>query len=287
MVACAVILSACSPQSRTVDPHAELSQAWASYRSGDFDTSLRAFERVRAATPKASADNLMALYGIGTTWDERRPGEKRELAVSFYRKIVELDPKCDLAAWSLFAIARMKHLPPVGERPDYPAVRAAYQEVIDRFPGHPAAEEAFLYQQSAWLATLDKNDAQTAKGALEKYLPAHPQTKYQSAVYGLLSVASRTLDHPAERIAFMIKAIESIEIDPMNPRRDKAGSYWIIASESEFCAGDFDTAREYYNKLIREYPNDQRVFPAQLALARMDGMEAKIRAEAAGGSATQ
>lgn len=49
--------------------------------------------------------------------------------------------------------------------------------------------------------------------------------------------------------------------------------------KAEFDLGDFTLAREFYQKLIKEYPTDQRVFPAKLALKRMDETEAKIRAE--------
>jgi len=274
-----LLVSGCSPSPQKSDPHAEIAAAWDNYRSGDFATAVRGFERARAQSAQGSDDNLMALYGLGTTWDLRRPEEDRGLAETYYRKVAELGPKSDLAAWSLFAIARMKHLPPIGQEPDYAAVRAAYQEVIDRYPDHPAAEEAFLYLQTTWLATFSKKDAQTAKEALENYLRMHPQTKYRSSIYGLIGSACATLGQAAERTALSIKALESIEIDPTNPKRDKSGVYWSIATDAEFNAGDFDTARAYYNKLIQEYPIDQRVFPAQLALARMNAMEAKIRAE--------
>ena len=272
-------LCACKPDIARTDPHAELAMAWDDYRSGDFRAAIEEFERVRANTKEGSDDNNMALLGLATTWDLRRPDQNRELAATYYGKLADVAPKSEAAAWGLFALARMKHMPPVGKNPDYPAVRAAYQDVIGRFPGHAAAEEAFLYQQSAWLATLTQKDAQTARDALEKYLRNHAGTKYRSAIYDLLAASCRTLDLPKERLAYSIKSLDSIEIDPTNPRRDKAGAYWRIASEAEFRAGDFETARKYYNLLIREYPIDQRVFPAKLALERMDGTEAKIRAE--------
>jgi len=287
LVACLLALCGCGEDVAKTDPHAELATAWDDYRSGDFNAAVHKFERVRAHSKEGSDDYNMALLGLATTWDLRRPDEDRELATTYYRKLAEVAPKSEVAAWGLFALARMKHLPPVGTNPDYPAVRAAYQDVIDRFPGTPAAEEAFLYQQSAWLATLSKADAQSAKTALENYLQTHAGTKYRSAIYDLLASACRILDLPKERLAYSIKALDSIEIDPTNPKRDKAGAYWRIASEAEFRAGDFDTARKYYNLLIREYPIDQRVFPAKLALERMDATEAKIRAELQGMSTTR
>ena len=49
---------------------------------------------------------------------------------------------------------------------------------------------------------------------------------------------------------------------------------------AEFGAGDFGVAREYYRKLIAEYPDEQRVFLAKQELKRMDELEARLRAEA-------
>jgi len=72
----------------------------------------------------------------------------------------------------------------------------------------------------------------------------------------------------------------------VNTSFDAAPGYWHLATTAEFNVGDFATARKYYRKLIDEYPSDQKVFPAQQALIRMDKVENSVLAElkAAGSS---
>ncbi|HPY62737.1 MAG TPA: hypothetical protein PLJ22_06290, partial [Kiritimatiellia bacterium] len=59
-------------------------------------------------------------------------------------------------------------------------------------------------------------------------------------------------------------------------------AYWNLATIAEFEVGDFDLARHYYNKLLEAYPTDIRVYGCKQALARMDALEAQIRAEEEG-----
>jgi len=60
---------------------------------------------------------------------------------------------------------------------------------------------------------------------------------------------------------------------------NKALFTWLIAVYAEFDAGDFKTAREYYRRLIDEYPTDNKVYMAKMALERLDEVEAQIRRE--------
>ena len=184
-----------------------------------------------------------------------------------------------LAAWSLLALARMQHLVPVGQEPDYPAVRKAYQAVIDRFPFHLAGEEAFIYQQATLLMSPeDREAAQSALEALRAFVVAHGDSRFLSSAYRLMGVACRTLGLPDDAVASMIKSLETTEVDASNPNQEFSGTYWSIAAMAEFEAGDFATARRYYQRLIDEYPVDQRVHGARDALKRMAAIEADLRA---------
>ena len=53
--------------------------------------------------------------------------------------------------------------------------------------------------------------------------------------------------------------------------------YWNIAYAAEFEAGNFAVAREYYRRLMNEYPQDVRIFGVRKALERMDAIEAALR----------
>jgi len=192
---------------------------------------------------------------------------------------VELSPKHDLAAWSLLALARLKHIVPVDQDPNAVETRQAYQKCIDRFPDHPAADEAFIYQQSTWVVTAKAEDATKAADALEKFVSQKPNSKFSSPAYHLLSKAYETLRKPDQQLQARIKAMELEEQDPENPENELANAYWNIATIAEFDAGDFATARKYYQRLIDEYPTDIHKYGAKLALQRMDNMEATLLKE--------
>ena len=56
------------------------------------------------------------------------------------------------------------------------------------------------------------------------------------------------------RIEYMIKALGAREVDPGNPIDDRSTAYWNIAYVAEFETGNFSLAREFYRRLIDEYP---------------------------------
>ena len=75
---------------------------------------------------------------------------------------------------------------------------------------------------------------------------------------------------PEEKLRSLIKALETKEIDPLNPRMENAGAYWEVAVTAEFQAGDFITAKKFYQRLIDEYPQERRRFAAIFAIKRID-----------------
>jgi tetratricopeptide (TPR) repeat protein len=268
----------CRAEAGTSEPDG-LTRGWDFYRSKDFDFSVKEFEKVLADSGANTETGLQAIFGLATNFNLRRPGEDPAKAVKLYEQVLALAPRHDLAAWSLLALARMKHLVPVGEEPDFRAVRAAYQTVIDRFPGHPAAEEAFLFQQSTLVATLKLQDASRALEKLLAYIKAHPKSPYLSPLYGLAAHCYYTLGDVKHRLEFDIKSLSTREVDPTNPNMLlDTGPYWGLATEAEFVAGDFATARKYYHLFINGNPSDPRIFGAKLALKRMDKVEADLRA---------
>jgi tetratricopeptide (TPR) repeat protein len=258
-----------------------VASGWNNYRSGTYNAAVEEFDAVVARTPNSNDEHLQALYGLATTWNWRSPGENRIKALANYEQLIAAAPKHDLAAWSLLAIARMKHIVPVDQNADVTETRKAYQECIDRFPDHIAAEEAFIYQQSTYIETLDPADAKLACATIESFISKKPASKFTSPAFHLLSKGYETLRLRDKQLEARIKAVEHEEQDPENPENELANSYWSLATIAEFDAGDFATARKYYQRLIDEYPVDIHKFGAKLALKRMDEMEAKLRTEAA------
>jgi len=273
----ALMLCACSARKTAADPATLIKAGWNNYTLSEYDRAEADFEAALAAAPAGSEARAQALYGLATTVNLRRPGEDPERARKLYAEILDQYPRHDLAAWSLLGLARMQHLVPVGAEPDYPAVKKAYQDVMPRFPGHLAAEEAFIYYNSILIQTLQEADT---RQAISNLLAAvqNPSNRFIGPAWSLLAVGYQTLGMPEQRLECELKSFDTTEVDPSNPFTEFAWQYWNIATIAEFEVGDFETARKFYNKLIAEYPRDIRIYGARQALKRMDELEAKIKA---------
>jgi TolA-binding protein len=260
----------CDAAENPGDVPAHLRSGWDFYRTAEYRLAAREFENALRAAPARGPDHQQALYGLATTLDLGRPDHDAARATQLYEQITAESPDSDLAAWSMLALARMKDVVGVDEAIDRDAARAAYQRVIDRFPKHPAAEEALLHQQSLRVNTLRPDDAAAARKVLQQFIETHPNSRWRSAFYSEISACCAVLNDPEARLAAEIKALETRERDPGNPAADNSFAYWFIATFAEYECGDLQTARKYYTKFVQEYPTDLRTYSAKLALKRLD-----------------
>jgi len=281
VAALALLLGGCTPPGSS-DPAAAIDRGWELYRAGEYNQALVCFDSAARYAGPTNALQLAAWYGIASTWNLRRPDNDPARARAGYQRIIAQAPSNEYAAWSQLALARLQH---IGHDPGSNGVDAAilraYQDVRDAFPGHPAADEAFMYQQSCKIASLDTNAVQDAIHAIQCYLQQTPTTALASALYDLQSHGLYLCGDYTRQLAMEIAACQTRELDPANPYVDSSMQYWHIATTAEFLTGDFATARQYYQRFIAAYPNDQRCFGARQALQRMAAVEAGLRRELA------
>ena len=272
-------LSACGKKTAGGgDAPALIADGWTAYRLSEFQNAVLAFESARASAETGSDDWAMATYGLATTWDLRRPGEDPKQATQLYQEILAAAPDSPMIPWTELALARQMHLVPVGQEPDYAAVNKAYQHILDQFPDHLAAKEAFLYLQSIQLAKLEPKSTRAAVAKLEDFV-AREKKEFLSPAWSLLAVGYTTLGDQEKRLLAEKNSFEATEVDPSDPFIEFAWAYWNLGTIAEFEVGDFALARQYYQLLIDKYPKDIRVYGCKQALSRMDALEAKIRAE--------
>jgi tetratricopeptide (TPR) repeat protein len=279
VVCVGVCLTGCVKPQEKGRPEARVSAGWNNYRIGEFALAVKDFQYAAAHVPQGSPVHLAALYGEASTWHLRRPDEDFVRAIQLYRQIIDLAPTNELAAWSWLGLARIMALPVNGENPELKLQLAAYQEVINRFPYHPVGEEAFLMQQVALLDVPDMTRTREVLDVLQGFIKTHPISPWRSAAYGLVSHCGAVLGLDDLRMEATLQGWKTAEIDPRNPVQDLAWTYWQIATRAEFGVGDFELAREYYRKLIKEYASDQKVFLAKQELKRMDELEARLQVE--------
>ncbi len=276
-------LTSCRHAPKGEEGERTLASAWNDYQLSEFSRAAETFDAVAKATPETSADHLQALYGLATVWNLRLPAQdqNKPLAEEIYKKVLALAPKGnEIVPWTRLALARMKHLVPVGQDPDYPAVRAAYEAIIRDFPGHLAAREAFIYLMAVKVSTLEPKELEESAAQLRAFVDRPGDATFIQPAYSLLAVSYNALGRPRERLDAEIKSLETTEVDPSNPFNEFSWQYWNIATIAEFELGDFETARKYYHKLLDEYPRDRRVYGVKVALRRMDELEARLREEA-------
>jgi tetratricopeptide (TPR) repeat protein len=277
VVASLLFFPACGLKPTTSVPDREIREGWRQYRLSEFNAALRSFEAVRANQPPGSEYYLQALYGEASCWNHRRDGRDIAKAVAGYRAVIREAPQSPLAAWCALDIVRTRHLGPADQPVDYEQLVRDYADVYQRYPNTPAGEEAFLYETTLSLPAADPERVRKILDSVFAFLSSHPKTPYLSQFYGVIAECYRKIDEQDQRLLYMVKALEAREVDPSNPNDDRSTAYWNIAYAAEFDAGDFALAREYYNRLLTEYPQDVRVFGVRKALERMDAVEAALR----------
>lgn len=275
-----VILAGCDiqPATQALDSADLLYEGWAAFRLGEFEMAQSRFERLSQATEESQ--RVPGLYGLGLTWSLKRPGADVEKGRRYLREVAEA-PSHPLAPWGALAHARTFLLTNGEMTVDRERLISEYEKVIQRFPGTDAAQEAVIHQQATRLASSDPARRQeicdTVILSMEHFLQHYPDSRWQSAAHQLLSVAyARRLDSK-KSFQHSVVQMEKMETDPGNPKEDKSGFLWSHAVRAEFDLGDFALARAYYNRLIAEYPRDERIWGAHLALSRMERIEKNLK----------
>ena len=277
LIAGLLLFQACGPTETTSAPTEEIREGWRQYRLSEFNLALRSFQSVRASQPPGTEYHLQALYGEASCWNHRRDGRDIAKAVAAYRAVIEQATHSPLAAWCALDIVRSQHLAPANQAIDYERLVRDYADVYRRYPQSPAGEEAFLYETNLSLPSADSAKARKILEKVQAFLTSHPKTPFLSQFYTVIAECYRRVDGQNLRIEYMIKALGAREVDPGNPIDDRSTAYWNIAYVAEFETGNFSLAREYYRRLIDEYPQDIRVFGVRKALERMDAAEAAVR----------
>jgi tetratricopeptide (TPR) repeat protein len=243
---------------------------WRSIRLREFDSAAEAFAASTSPLDrygKALVDSVCTNTDIDSARRElealsRQPGE--------------------VAAWAALALVRLDHVPPRSDaNPDAQKLKAAYAEIISKFPATLVADEAMLYRGALFVREEDPTAFQAGLAELDTYLRERPGTPYESAFHMLRASALRKLGQPREELAALLKAQASREVDPSNPMLTNANDLFGIGVRAQFDVGDFTTARTYYQRLLREYPTDQRVFLVHALMKEMDEVESRLRRELA------
>ena len=144
-------------------------------------------------------------------------------------------------------------------------------------PANPCRRGSFPAQVQLVRPFGDAENAPTLLAEIQEFVASHPATPFLAQFYEIMAECCHKLNEEDQRIEYLVKAVEARPVDPSSPLDDRSNAYWNIAYAAEFDAGNFPLARDYYQRLISEYPKDIRIFGARKALERMDAIEAALR----------
>jgi len=187
--------------------------------------------------------------------------------------------KSPYAPWAAFELARYDQVSQTDVTVNFKKTRELYQYVIDHFPGTEAAFDAFIYQQQTYIFDGTPEELQKMRETLREFIrenPDHPET---ILCYKLLFFAARKLgDYKG-----MVAANKEIAAyyEEKDPETDNSTTYWGIANVSAFRLGDLNTAIEYMQRFVDQYPEDPRNYGGILLLQKWKETREKLRAEIA------
>jgi len=147
------------------------------------------------------------------------------------------------------------------------------KRVARRYPASPAAEEAMLVRIDA---EFERGKLPRAYQTCEEMLQAYPRSKHRTAVLrrelkigdALTRQQARVLLFRLSRLDEGVNVLKSvIEHAPFGPLADDAV---LAIADAYLGAGKHEEARDYYDRLLRDYPTSELALRARVSQALCD-----------------
>ncbi len=250
------------------------------FRISDFAHAAAGFQSIIDHVPGGDRVHVEALFGLASTLEWQRPGPNLDRARELYQKIITDYPQSEFVPWSALDLARMKANPDYNVESDRVKGVPAYQEVIDKYPGTMAADEALILQQTLRTASYDPTEMKDVITVLTRFVMAKPNSHFAATAWYIIgTTALHMKDHLLARNSYVSCydvdiAQKATVMRGFRTFDDECSLLYAIGALSEFKLGDFATARKYYNQLLTDFPKDWRAFTVQQAIERMARIEA-------------
>jgi len=179
---------------------------------------------------------------VGSAWERLAHGSRYERAAKVYQGIVAEAPYSEMAP---DALMRLGHVYMKGG--DYLMAAWAFQQIADRYPGTPEAEEAIYWIAESHAArslppSYDQSATDEAIKAFGFYLTAYPTGRFADDAKGRLALL----------------------------RAKRAESLLIVARFYER-KGSISAARVYYEDILRDWADTPAAEDARACLAVIEG----------------
>ena len=261
-------------QHAPADPRQAIAEGWLDISTSQFDAAEALFIHAAETARPKSAEYLQARYGLANACQHRKPTSKTDEARAIYKTLVELDNAGEIGAWSSLALARIEHLnlyaaghAKLPEPAEIEAVRRMYQVTIDSFPQTQAAEESAVYSGAALIEQMSAECATEGIAYLTAWIATHKESVYAPAAFGRLAAAYEILNRRTEQLDALIQSLGTDD-DPLD---DRSAIFYRIAMIADRFAAKPEIAKQYYRKLLENYPTDPRVYACKRNLHRLEG----------------
>jgi tetratricopeptide (TPR) repeat protein len=226
---------------------------------------------------EAKADNRQvkaeAMFALSNLWRQRQPGSDIVKSKALLEQIVGDYKDTSVAPWAMLTLARMADLPEYEKDRNVKEATRLYEEIVQRFPTLPVADEATLRLAFTYIEKID-DEASQAKGSeiMEKWLAARPDNYLAAAMQTMLGDRyqrrgdqTQHKDDYARAMACWAAA-DKAGIPGLD---DRATLYYKMGNVAEHKLKDYPLAVKWYEKLVYEVQRDRRFYVSKLAAERL------------------
>lgn len=247
-------------------------ELWQELQFLDFKGATDSFRDLRASADPGSREYAEATLGLALCLHQRQPdvqGDK-EQAGALYAELAAASETPDaLAAHALLMHGRLHQLVDYfKDQPDPDAAVAAYNELMNRFPGRSIADLAALYRAQVGVFSMDPDSARKAVEQLRGWMEQRGDRNTLTSIHWML--VGQAMSQPIQNIPEAITAYENALAEGL-PRNTKLDNlYWIIANLCEQ-SGQDQKAIRYYARIIEEEQRSVYGYASQERIRKLGG----------------
>jgi tetratricopeptide (TPR) repeat protein len=271
----ALLLGGCAPrpQAGAEAAEARVRRAAASLAIFDFPRALEEFDRALERAEPGSDWWEQARYGRAVALWHRTPGTSDAVAEAerVFQQLAREAEAPSLRLRSLRNLGRMAELHDFpGDAIDLSTARRYYEEVIRIAPDSSEADEVAVRLAGTYFHEFEDRE-RVAAGVrlLMEWVERRPQNPSAGAMWLLIGDLEREV---LNRTPAALAAYQKADAAGLPDRTGAAAVYWRIAQVAE-SVQRADVAREYYRRIILEFPVTGRTWEARRALARLEKVE--------------